>query len=155
MAEEDLNLTGEEQDDDAHELRDDAPLQRSYKEADASVCGALVELEEGFARTELETMPNMAVDKEGLVHGGFVFSGGNYAAMVAINNPYAVVIGAEVKFLAPIEVGNVIEYEAKVLQAEAKKREIRVIGTVMDIKVFDGVFYVAIFEKHIFRIKLS
>lgn len=158
MADEDLKLSGEDETPDEDELapiRDEAVTLQAYERFDPEVCGELEELEKNRAVVRLETTRKMSVDKEGLVHGGYIFSAANFAAMAAINNKFAVLIGSDVKFLAPLENGNVIDFEARVLQSETKKREIKVTGSVMDIKVFEGLFYVAIFDKHVLKLKLT
>ena len=49
---------------------------------DHSLCGAPQDLSEGHATARLETTAAMAVDVQGLVHGGFVFGLADHAAML-------------------------------------------------------------------------
>ena len=128
--------------------------QKIYLEADASF-GEVREMTKGAAEIWFSTTRSMMVDGMGLVHSGFIFSSANFAALCAVNNPNAILLGADVKFLAPIEVGHDIEFRAHSLQSDTKKREVRVEGYVLDIKVFEAMFYVAIFENHIFKLRIT
>ena len=97
----------------------------------------------------------MALDKNGLIHSGYLFSSAAYAALLAVNDANAIVIGAEVKFLAPIEVGNNVEFRAETLQEDTKKREVKVEGFVLDIKIFDAMIYVAVFDRHVLSLHIT
>lgn len=68
---------------------------------------------EGHARVTLSVLPEMAADDRGLVHGGFVFGLADHAAMLAINHPHVVLGKAEMKFLAPVTVGESLIAEAR------------------------------------------
>ena len=67
----------------------------------------------GTARVGLTTLPEMAVDAAGLVHGGFVFGLADHAAMLAVNDPYVVLGSAAVRFLRPVRVGERLIAEAR------------------------------------------
>lgn len=122
---------------------------------DPFLSGELVEITKGGAVVALESNDDMSIDKHGLVHTGSIFSSAAFAAIAAINDPNGVCIGADVKFLAPIESGNVITFFAQALQHDTKKIEVKVIGKVLEIKVFEALFFIVIFDKHILRLKLS
>jgi hypothetical protein len=77
-----------------------------------SLCGEPVSLAPGRAVVRLTLTPAMAVDARGLVHGGFVFGLADYAAMLAVNDPFVVLGAADVRFLAPTVVGEILEAEA-------------------------------------------
>ncbi|MCH5323286.1 MAG: hypothetical protein J1E31_06925 [Helicobacter sp.] len=117
--------------------------------------GTIQELKYGEAKVLLETSAKMVTDKSGLVHSGNIFSSAAYASLLAVNHPNGIVIGSEVKFLAPIELGNQITFAAKTLQEDTKKREVKVEGFVLDIKVFDAIFYIAVFEKHVLSLHIT
>ncbi|WP_456380629.1 hotdog domain-containing protein [Hydrogenimonas sp.] len=127
---------------------------RTHKRIDQSLCGTLVELDVGYARVELETTREMAVDEMGLVHGGFTFGAADFAAMAAVNDPNVVLVGSECRFLSPVKVGDKIVFEAKELYKETRKRNIRVIGYFEDIKVFEGEFMAVVLERHVLKLKL-
>jgi acyl-coenzyme A thioesterase PaaI-like protein len=83
-------------------------LPRTHLAIDHRLCGEPLESEgqeEGTARVALTTLPAMAVDAAGLVHGGFVFGLADHAAMLAVNDPHVVLGSAAVRFLAPVAVG--------------------------------------------------
>ena len=69
-----------------------------------------------------------------------LYSSAAYSALLAVNNPNAIIIGVEMKFLAPIELGNEVLFKAQSLQEDTKKREVKVEGFVLDIKIFDAMF---------------
>ncbi|MEM6797317.1 MAG: hotdog domain-containing protein, partial [Acidobacteriota bacterium] len=69
----------------------------------------------------LETTEAMRADERGLVHGGFVFSLADHAAMLAINRPNCVLGSATSRFLAPVVVGDRLVAEAAVARVDGKK----------------------------------
>jgi acyl-coenzyme A thioesterase PaaI-like protein len=91
----------------------------------------------------------MGVDALGLVHGGFIFGLADYAAMMAVNHPHVVLGGAEVTFLKPVRVGDVVLAEARVSKEEGKRRSVSVQVTRNKEKVFEGVFVCFVLEKHV------
>lgn len=93
---------------------------------DRRLCGRPVELAPGRARVEMTARPEMAADDRGLVHGGFVFGCADYAAMLAVNHPHVVLAGAEVRFLAPVRVGERLTAEAAVESEDGRKRRVAV-----------------------------
>ena len=97
----------------------------------------------------------MAVDDFGLIHSGFIFGSAEYAAVASINQENVVVIACRSKFFAPAKVGNTIEFEAKGRFEDARKREVKVIGKINDIKVFEGVFQAVLLENHILKTKID
>lgn len=75
---------------------------------------------------ELETVPEMAADETGLVHGGFVFGLADYAAMLAVNHPNVVLGSAQTRFLKPVVVGERLVAAASLLEEEGRKRRVGV-----------------------------
>jgi len=69
---------------------------------DPRLVGTPLEIAEGTAVVALVTVPEMAADERGLVHGGFVFGLADYAAMLAVNHPNVVLGGSEVRLLKPV-----------------------------------------------------
>ena len=107
---------------------------------DNSSDGVVLPEDENPFRNELKTSPNIKISLSG------------YAAMVAVNETFSVVIGAKIHFFAPTRVNEAIEFDARSHFNESKKREVRVIGKTSDIKVFEGTFQVVILDDHIFKI---
>ena len=77
----------------------------THEKADPRLLGTPVLLEKGTAVVELTATEEMAVDDRGLIHGGFTFGLADYAAMLAVNDPLVVLGSADVKFTAPVKVG--------------------------------------------------
>ncbi len=114
--------------------------------------GRLVEITETGAKVILETTQDMAVDDEGLIHGGFTFSAADFCAMASVNEPYVVLVKATgCEFMAPIKVGESVEFTGKILMKEKRKVEVEVIGMLNDIKVFKGIFSCIVLDTHIFK----
>ena len=115
------------------EIRTHAAMNRRFS-------GTPVALADGEARLELELVEEMRADAHGLVHGGFLFSLADHAAMLAVNHPNVVLGSAEVKFLSPAVVGDTVVATARLDRVEGKKQivavDVRRGGTV----VFEGEF---------------
>lgn len=99
---------------------------RTHEAIDRRLCGEPVEITAGRALLTLTTRPEMAADARGLVHGGFVFGLADYAAMLAVNHPHVVLGKAEMRFLAPVVVGEELVAEATVGEREGAKIPVRV-----------------------------
>ena len=111
--------------------------------------GSPVELSEGKAVVELETLPGMAVDDFNLVHGGFIFGLADYAAMLSINHPNVVLGGSSNRFLKPVVAGEKVVAIATLARQEGKKNIIEVVVNRGDEAVFTGEFTCFIPEKHV------
>ncbi|WP_295055544.1 PaaI family thioesterase [Sulfuricurvum sp.] len=116
--------------------------------------GEIVKMEPGYAKVMLETSEVMRADEIGLVHGGFVFSAADFAAMVAVNEPNVVLASCNCMFLSPVRVGDSIMFEATEHQKEGRKRNVTVRGFVHEIKVFEGEFKTVVTERHVLRLDL-
>lgn len=122
---------------------------KTHEAIDARWSGAPVEIGEGTAMVRLETIPEMRVDERGLVHGGFVFGAADHAAMLAVNEPTVVLGGAEVRFLAPVVVGDIVEVRAEVEGSQGRKSVVRVGAAVGDTRVFEGTFTCFVLDGHV------
>lgn len=122
----------------------------THKRIDQELCGVPLEVKEGFSRIELRTIERMVADETGLIHGGFIFGLADYAAMIAVNHPHVVLGGAEVKFLKPVRVDEVIVAEAKFNFKENKKRQVTVVVYRGEEKVFEGEFACFVRDRHVF-----
>ena len=122
---------------------------RTHLDIDQTLCGKPLFIEDGESRVEFTAMPEMAVDNTGLVHGGFVFGLGDYAAMLAVNHPNVVLGSADVKFLSPVTVGNTLEARASVQKVDGKKQMVDVVITQKDKKVFTGSFTCFVLATHV------
>jgi acyl-CoA thioesterase len=122
---------------------------------DRTLSGEILELSENYAKVRLETTKTMVADNEGLIHGGFIFSAADFAAMAAVNEPYVVLASAQVDFLAPIEYGDSVEFEAFVKHKDSRKRVVDLIGRTLDVKVFEGKFTTVVLQDHVLDLKLK
>jgi acyl-coenzyme A thioesterase PaaI-like protein len=91
----------------------------------------------------------MQVDASGLVHGGFVFGLADYAAMIAVNHPNVVLGAANVKFLKPVVVADVVQATATVREEKGKKRVVAVQVLRKDEPVFEGEFICFVLDRHV------
>lgn len=115
--------------------------------------GEPVALSEGEASARLLTTSEMVADARGLVHGGFTFGLADYAAMLAVNDPFVVLGAAATKFLAPVRVGQTMLAQAKVLHSQGKKRSVAVTVEVDSspepTKIFEGEFTCFVLPSHV------
>lgn len=116
--------------------------------------GEILKLEVGYAKVLLETNEAMRADEVGLVHGGFIFSAADFAAMASVNEPNVVLASCNCLFLAPVRVGDSVTFEATEHQTEGRKRNVSVRGFVHEIKVFEGEFKTVVTERHVLRLDL-
>ena len=93
----------------------------------------------------------MIADETGLIHGGFVFSLADFAAMLAVNHPNVVLGGANVKFLKPIVLGDELIAEGNVLRKAGKKLIVKVEVKKNNEVVFQGEFVCSVPEKHVLK----
>ncbi len=117
--------------------------------------GNLEEIRVGYAKVVLATTKEMVVDELNLVHGGFTFGAADFAAMAAVNEPNVVLAEAVTKFLAPVEVGKTVVFEANTSHNSTRTRDVKVIGMLGEIKVFEGDFKAVILDRHPLRLKLA
>lgn len=106
------------------------------------------EVAPGRARVRLETAPEMAADDRGLVHGGFLFSAADHAAMLAVNEPTVVLSGAEVRFLAPVRVGDTVIVEAR-REPGGDVPRVRCVARRGETEVFRGTFHCPVLPRHV------
>jgi acyl-coenzyme A thioesterase PaaI-like protein len=102
---------------------------RTHLALDRRLCGEPLDpaaTAAGTARVGLTTVPEMAADAAGLVHGGFVFGLADHAAMLAVNHPNVVLGTAAVRFLRPVAVGERLVAEATVAETTGRRRRVMV-----------------------------
>ena len=121
----------------------------THLDIDTSLCGKVIKLEEGYVEVLLHTTQQMTADKQGLVHGGFVFGAADFAAMSAVNDPYVVLGSSSSKFLAPVKVGDVLLCKATIVSEKGKKRVVEVEAFVSDDLVFEGSFTTFVLNSHV------
>ncbi|EAH5499856.1 PaaI family thioesterase [Campylobacter coli] len=123
-------------------------------ELNTSLAGTIIELDKNFAKSILITTSDMVVDEQGLVFDAFIFAAANYVAQASINKEFSVVIGSKCFFYAPLKLGDVLELEAHALfDGTSKKRDVKVVGHVKEIKMFEATIQVVSIDEHIFKLK--
>jgi acyl-CoA thioesterase len=133
----------------------DRELLKTHLKIDKTFSGDILELEEGRCKISFTTTTEMSVDDLYLVHGGFTFGAADFAAMAAVNEPNVVLAEACAKFLAPVEAGKTVIFEATASHNSTRTRDVKVIGMMGEIKVFEGEFKTVVLEKHPLRLKLA
>jgi len=121
----------------------------THEEIDSKLCGTPIVVEPDFCRIELKTDDAMTVDKQGLVHGGFVFGLADYSAMLAVNDPNVVLGSADVKFLKPVKAGEKIVAEATTTSKKGKKHIVSVSVRRSEEMIFSGEFTCFVLDKHV------
>lgn len=122
---------------------------RTHQKIDPSLCGTPRLIEAGRSRVELNTTQQMAADGTGLVHGGFIFGLADYSAMIAVNHPNVVLGAAEVKFIKPATVGQLLVSEAATECVDDKKHTVLVSVSCAAQRVFSGKFICFVLDKHV------
>jgi uncharacterized protein (TIGR00369 family) len=121
----------------------------THQGIEPTLCGHPQKVSEGRSRVELKTLPTMAVDETGLVHGGFIFGLADYAAMIAVNHPNVVLGSADVKFLKPVSVGKTVVANAHVEQVQGKKHRVAVSVENGGETLFQGMFTCFVLDRHV------
>ena len=151
--------TDETRSDDELELDDyrdeeEAVLVRTHELINSELSGEIIKLEQGYVEVRLTTTQDMVADSVGLIHGGFIFSAADYAAMLAVNEKNVVLVGSECQFLSPVKFHDEVNFIAKVRHKDGRKRNVHVEAHVLDIKVFEGEFKTVITDRHVLKLKL-
>ena len=121
----------------------------THKAINDRFSGKVINMSEGSSKVILHTNIDMVADEHGLIHGGFIFSAADYAAMVAVNDANVVLGASECRFVAPVRKGESVIFEANVISQKGKKRVVEVEAFVESKKVFQGLFTTFVLDKHI------
>lgn len=123
---------------------------KTHIEANSALVGkplTVKDNEESMA--ELTAKEEMVVDSLGLIHGGFTFGLADYAAMLAVNHPHVVLGSSQVRFLAPVKVGDRMVAKARVVECDDSRRKAEVDVYVKDVKVLTGTMTCYVLERHV------
>ncbi|MEM1545462.1 MAG: hotdog domain-containing protein [Candidatus Methanomethylicia archaeon] len=127
---------------------------KTHKYASPTLVGKPLTISPGsYAEAELKADWKMAVDERGLIHGGFTFGLADYTAMIVVNEPNVVLAKVEVKFTAPVKVGDLMIARAKVIDRINGKYIVNVIVEANNVKVLEGIFTCIVTEKHVLDAK--
>ncbi|MEM9194482.1 MAG: hotdog domain-containing protein [Myxococcota bacterium] len=116
---------------------------------DRTLCGEPETLSPGAATVRFVPTPAMVADAQGLVHGGFVFGAVDYAAMLAVNDPNVVLGSADVRFVAPVKLGDEVRAVAELQEEKGKKRVLSVRASVGDREVLTGTMVAFVLDQHV------
>ncbi len=116
-----------------------------------ALSGTPVSLSPGRATVDLATTETMCADAHGLVHGGFVFSAADYAAMLAVNDPNVVLGQADCRFVAPVRVGSTVRIQAEITETKGRKRVVSVSASVGDKVVLTGTLTTFVLDQHVLQ----
>lgn len=137
-----------------HKEEDREVLIATHKRVNQELSGEVVVMESGYVEVRLTTSAEMLADDIGLIHGGFVFSAADYAAMLAVNEPNVVLVASDCQFLSPVKFHDEVRVVARVRHKEGRKRNVHVEAFVHEVKVFEGEFKTVVTERHILKLKL-
>ncbi len=121
----------------------------THKSINSRYSGKVVYISNKKARVVLHTNIDMVADETGLIHGGFIFSSADYAAMVAVNDENVVLGSSECRFIAPVKKGECVIFDAVSKSQNGRKIEVYVEGRVDGKTVFTGTFTTFVLKKHI------
>ena len=122
---------------------------KTHLSIDQALCGAPASVSPGAATVRFVATEAMAVDASGLVHGGFIFGLADHAAMVAVNDPNVVLGSSDVRFLAPVAVGQAVVATATVTEEKGRKRVLAVSAAVGDTEVLSGTMVAFVLDRHV------
>jgi len=152
MAENEVNEDDLELED--YQSDEDEVMIKTHERINQEFCGEVIKIEQGYVELRLTTTPEMVADDVGLIHGGFIFSAADYAAMLAVNERNVVLVASDCQFLSPVKFHDEVNFVARVRHKEGRKRNVHVEAFVLDIKVFEGEFKTVITERHVLKLKL-
>jgi len=125
--------------------------QNTHLKIDNGLCGEAVKIGKGLAHVSLVTTQQMAADNEGLVHGGFIFGAADFAAMCAVNEPNVVLGSGECRFLAPSRVGDIIDFEARIVEREGARAVVEVSAASGERPLFRARFKTVVTNEHVLK----
>lgn len=140
--------------DDYREDEQNIVILNTHESINRELSGEIMRLELGYVELRLTTSNEMVADDQGLIHGGFIFSAADFAAMAAVNEKNVILVGSDCQFLSPVKFGDEVNFVARVRHKEGRKRNVYVEAHVLDIKIFYGEFRTVITEKHVLKLKL-
>ena len=135
-------------------IDENAVFIKTHEKINSDLCGEVVKLEKGYVEVKLTTTSEMIADDIGLIHGGFIFSAVDHAAMLAVNEKNVVLVGSDCQFLSPVKFHDEVNVVARLRHKEGRKRNIHVVAYVLDIKVFEGEFKTVVTDRHVLKLKL-
>jgi CYTH domain-containing protein len=71
--------------------------------------------------------------------------------MATVNEPFVVLVRSQCEFMAPVKVGDIVIFESETILKDKRKHEIKVVGILNEIKVFEGIFGCVVLDKHVLK----
>jgi acyl-coenzyme A thioesterase PaaI-like protein len=126
-------------------------VQKTHPMISPELVGKLKSMAAGkSASATLATTRRMQADRKGLVHGGFTFGLADYAAMLAVNEPFVVLTFSAARFIKPVAVGDRLIANAIVVESDGSKKKVWCeVANQRREKVFEGEFLCMVLEKHV------
>ncbi|MDQ7083021.1 MAG: PaaI family thioesterase [Aquificota bacterium] len=128
---------------------------RTHSRIDNSLSGFPEIVKDGYAVVRLKTDDRMVADDTGLIHGGFIFSAADYAAMLSLAshrdvwNFSRVCTGGHCP--EPVVKGDEVIFEARLDREEGKKKIVSVVGMKEEEEVFRGSFICVVPKNHVLK----
>ncbi|MEM7154095.1 MAG: PaaI family thioesterase [Myxococcota bacterium] len=122
---------------------------RTHHSLDSELCGTPEAVGDGTASVRMVPGPRMRADEHDLVHGGFVFGLADHAAMLAVNEPTVVLGAADLRFVAPVTVGQAVVATARVTETKGKKHIVEVEVRADETVVLTGVLTCFVPPRHV------
>lgn len=109
--------------------------------ASSDIIGDLIEANlDHFGISVLDTDKAMGFSTSEIVRGHHIFAQANSLAVALVDAPVALTGSAQIKYLAPVRVGERIVAKARVTTVEGRKRTVVVDSFVSEHQVFHGEF---------------
>ena len=130
-------------------------IEKTHQKINRDLCGEIEKMDVGYVESKLTTTVDMVADNMDLIHGGFIFSAADYAAMLAVNKRNVILVACDAQFLSPAKLGDIIIIKATLRHKEGSKRNVNVTAFVGDIKIFEAEFKTVITERHVLKLNLQ
>jgi acyl-coenzyme A thioesterase PaaI-like protein len=125
-------------------------------EGDFTICGSMVVVDRVGEKSIVRLMTNdgMRLDDRGLVYGGYTFCLADYANMLTVRSqhPTSFLLNAQVRYVAPVMVGQEMVAVAELVGKEGRYYKVRVVVET-DKRVFEGDFTDIALDRHVLDVK--
>ena len=129
------------------------PTLNTCKSIRTMLSGQVTDIAPNTAKSALFISADMICDEENVASPGFLLNAAGYVACAAINKPNATIIAMKSAFYAPCKLNETIDFIAQANFDNTDKREVRVIGTLRDIKIYEGDFTILVTREHILKMQ--
>ena len=117
--------------------------------ASLEVVGELLLCEPGVGGlSRLVAEEGMRLARYNVIRGHFLFAQANSLAVAVADAPHALTVSAQVDFINPVKLGQVLLARARVIEIERRKSVVEVVTKVEEKEVFHGRFLVITLEEN-------